>query len=172
MKTLFAMILSVFFISAVQVKAQNPDLAQVKANIEKMNETYDKAFVEGDYTTMDSFFADDAISMPSYHPMVKGKDAIMESDKKDMGNSGTKYQSFKTTPTDVYGSGDLVYEVGTYDVSFTPANTTTAMNDHGKYLNIWQKQSDGSWKIKVETWNTDVSPSTMAGAKSKDENTK
>jgi ketosteroid isomerase-like protein len=28
--------------------------------------------------------------------------------------------------------------------------------DQGKYLTIWEKQSDGSLKIKVEMWNTDV----------------
>jgi ketosteroid isomerase-like protein len=166
MKTLFGIVVLVFFICAVQVKAQNPDLSKVKANIEKMNDTYDKAFISGDYTTMNSFYTDDAIVMPSYHPMVKGKDAILESDKKDMGSMKT--ESFKTTPTDVYGSGDLVYEIGTYDISFTPPNTTTAMNDHGKYLNIWQKQGD-TWKIKVNTWNSDVNPMPMAGAKTKDD---
>jgi ketosteroid isomerase-like protein len=169
MKRLFGIIVLVFFISAVQIKAQNPDLSQVKANIEKMNETYDKAFVSGDYATMNSFYTDDAIMLPSYQPMIKGKDAILESDKKDMGTMKT--QSFKTTPTDVYGSGDMVYEIGTYEITFTPPNTTTAMNDHGKYLNIWQKQGD-TWKIKVNTWNSDVNPMPMAGAKSNDQNTK
>ena len=48
---------------------------------------------------------------------------------------------------------------------------TTEMTDHGKYMNVWQKQSDGSWKLKADTWNSDVNPRSMnqAGAKSKDD---
>jgi ketosteroid isomerase-like protein len=36
-----------------------------------------------------------------------------------------------------------------------PAKTTS---DHGKYLTIYQKQKDGSWKIKADMWNTDLNP--------------
>jgi ketosteroid isomerase-like protein len=32
------------------------------------------------------------------------------------------------------------------------------MNDAGKYVTIWEKQKDGSLKIKIETWNTDSNP--------------
>jgi ketosteroid isomerase-like protein len=32
------------------------------------------------------------------------------------------------------------------------------MEDHGKYLTVWEKQKDGSLKVKVETWNSDVDP--------------
>jgi len=35
------------------------------------------------------------------------------------------------------------------------------MEDHGKYLTIWEKQKDGSLKVKVETWNSDVNPAMM-----------
>jgi ketosteroid isomerase-like protein len=35
------------------------------------------------------------------------------------------------------------------------------MDDHGKYLTIWEKQKDGSLKIKIETWNSDVDPTSM-----------
>jgi ketosteroid isomerase-like protein len=35
------------------------------------------------------------------------------------------------------------------------------MDDHGKYLTIWEKQKDGSLKVKVETWNSDVQPMNM-----------
>jgi ketosteroid isomerase-like protein len=46
------------------------------------------------------------------------------------------------------------------------------MKDHGKYLNVWQKQSDGSWKLRADTWNSDVNPMSMnqAGTKPKDDN--
>jgi hypothetical protein len=35
------------------------------------------------------------------------------------------------------------------------------MDDRGKYLTIWEKQKDGSLKVKIETWNSDINPMSM-----------
>ena len=43
----------------------------------------------------------------------------------------------------------------------TMPNMDKPMEDHGKYLTIWEKQKDGSLKVKVETWNSDVDPMSM-----------
>jgi ketosteroid isomerase-like protein len=32
------------------------------------------------------------------------------------------------------------------------------MQDAGKYLTIWEQQSDGSLKVKLEMWNADSYP--------------
>ena len=40
-------------------------------------------------------------------------------------------------------------------------NMDKPMDDHGKYVTIWEKQKDWSLKIKVETWNSDVDPITI-----------
>jgi ketosteroid isomerase-like protein len=167
MRTRFGMMMCFVLLIAMNVMAQNNDMSDVRTKIENMNKDYDKAFLSKDYTTMNNYFTDDAISLPSYAPMVRGKDAILESDKKmDM---GTKYNSFTTTPTDVYGNNDIICEIGTYELSFNMTNQSTPMTDKGKYVNIWQKQSDGSLKIKTEIWNSDVNPMSMnqAGAKPK-----
>jgi ketosteroid isomerase-like protein len=101
--------------------------------------------------------------------MWRGKDAILEGNKKDF-ESGIKYHSFHARSTDVFGSGDITYEIGTYELTLTVPNMTNEIKDHGKYLNVWQKQSDGSLKLRADTWNSDVNPMSMnqADAKSKD----
>ena len=30
--------------------------------------------------------------------------------------------------------------------------------EEGKYLTVWEKQADGSLKVKLETWNSDTNP--------------
>ena len=170
MKALLSMLMIVFIFSGLNLLAQNNDLSQLRMNFEKMNEKFGKALLDGDYNTIASFYTDDAVSLPSYAPMWRGKDAILEGNKKDL--ESIKYHSFKGKTTDVFGSGDIIYEIGTYEISFTLPTMANEMNDHGKYLNVWQKQSDGSWKLKADTWNSDVNPMSMnqAGAKSKDDN--
>ncbi|MDR3668513.1 MAG: nuclear transport factor 2 family protein [Ignavibacteriaceae bacterium] len=173
MRSMLSLIIVGIILSAANLFAQSDYSSELKMNINKITDTYSKAMLSGDYNTIAGFFADDAIYLPAYNPTLHGKDAILESNKKDV-ESGMKYSTFKINSTDAFGSGDLVYEIGTFEVNFTVPNNTTAMNDHGKYLNIWQRQGNGSWKLKVETWNSDVNPMSMnqAGAKSKEDESK
>ena len=172
MKSMFGMLMVVFVFTTLNVFAQN-DMSTLKPYFEKMNNKFGQALMAGDYNTIASFYTDDALSLPSYEPMWRGKNAILEGNKKDA-ESGLKYTSFSARTTDVYGSGDITYEIGTYELSFTMPNKTTAMTDKGKYLNIWQKQNDGTWKLRADTWNSDMNPMSMnqAGAKTKDEGEK
>jgi len=52
-------------------------------------------------------------------------------------------------------SGDLAYSTGHYEMSFRGPDGKT-INDHGKYVTVWQKQSDGKWKVLVDAFNSDV----------------
>jgi ketosteroid isomerase-like protein len=51
---------------------------------------------------------------------------------------------------EVSKSGDLGYSTGTYSATF--GETT----DKGKYVTIWRKQSDGSWKVIEDMFNSDL----------------
>src|ERR1039457_2966524 len=131
MRSMLGMIMVGVILSAFSLFAQADYSSDLKMNIDKMTDTYSKAVLSGDYNTIVSFYADDAISLPSYEPILRGKNAILESNKKEV-ESGMKYTSFKLNSSDVFGSGDLVYEIGTFEVNFTLPNNSTAMNDHGK----------------------------------------
>ena len=54
-------------------------------------------------------------------------------------------------------SGDLAYTTGTYELSYSDSTGAT-MTDRGKYLEVWRKQSDGSWKMIAESFNSDEPP--------------
>jgi hypothetical protein len=36
--------------------------------------------------------------------------------------------------------------------------------DKGKYLTVWKKQADGSWKVLFDMFNSDLPPSLLAPA--------
>jgi len=75
-----------------------------------------------------------------------------------MRKGGFKIHSFDMNIADVWASGDIVCEVGTYTISLTLPGTDHPVNDNGKYLNVWRKNSDGKLKLKYEIWNTDMNP--------------
>ncbi|MDR3609370.1 MAG: SgcJ/EcaC family oxidoreductase, partial [Ignavibacteriaceae bacterium] len=136
-----------------------------------MNDKFSKAMVSGDYNTIASMYTDDAVSLQSYEPMWVGKDAITQGNKKDLTESGMKWSNLTGKTMQIFGTGDTKIEIGTFEATFTMPNSTTAMTDHGKYINVWQKQNDGTWKLRADTWNSDMNPYTsQAGAKPKDNN--
>ena len=156
MKTLFSkFLLFLFILSSAQLFAQE-DMSKMKQKIQEMNDVFSKAEVAGDDSVLLSFYADDAISLPSYSPMMKGKEVIKESMMKSKG--AYKMTEFKLTTLEVFGSGDLVYEIGKYNMAMTMQGMANSVKDEGKYLTIYEKQSDGTLKIKADMWNTDMNP--------------
>jgi ketosteroid isomerase-like protein len=134
--------------------------ADYKAKIEALNKEMTKNMLAGDREKLLGLYTDDAVSMPSYHPMEDGIAAIRKASD-EMAQSGVKYTSFLPVTLKVIPSGNLITEIGTYKVTLTVPNTDKPIEDHGKYVTIWEKQKDGSLKVKVETWNSDVDPMSM-----------
>ena len=68
------------------------------------------------------------------------------------------------SPIDVKASrsGDLAYTTGSYEMSFSDPSGAT-VTERGKYLEVWRKQADGSWKMTVESFNSDL-PFSDAGS--------
>jgi len=87
--------------------------------------------------------------IPPGGEMVKGKLAIEEMYKKLllMGMKDIVFTTFE-----VGGSGDIAYEIGKTKVSIQPEGQA-AMTDSTKYLVIWKRQADDTWKVQVDIWN-------------------
>ena len=134
--------------------------AEYKLKIEKINKEMTQYMLEGNAEKYLSLYTTDAISMPSYEPMLEGIAAIRKSNE-EMMKSGMKITSFQTVTVKVLVSGNMITEIGTYKMSMTMPGMDKPMEDHGKYITIWEKQKDGSLKVKIDTWNTDVNPMSM-----------
>lgn len=154
MKQLWSILFALIFISSL---AYTQDMDELQKEVQMLNDEYAKQMVSGDMTALWGYYAEDIISMPSYEPMMKGLDACKESAKK-MEEQGMKITAFSTTSTDVMQSGNLVVDIGTYKITMLVPQMDMPWDDYGKYMNIWEVQDDGSMKLKVETWNTDVNP--------------
>ena len=47
------------------------------------------------------------------------------------------------------------YTSGTTEMNFKDASGKTN-HDKGKYLTVWKKQADGSWKVLYDMFNSDL----------------
>jgi len=125
--------------------------------IENLNKEMTKNMLEGNLEKSLSMYTADAISMPSNEPMREGIAAIRKS-AEDMAKMDMKVTMFEPTTLKVIPDGKLITEIGTYKIKLTVPGMDQPVEDHGKYLTLWEKQTDGSLKVKVEIWNSDVNP--------------
>lgn len=156
MKTKSFTTLSVIFLFTCLVAFSQTDEA-LKQKIESINKEMAKAMMEGNYAQSLNYYAKDVISMPNNAKMIQGIEEIKKSNESMM-QAGVKMKSFETKTLQIKSNGNQVTEIGTYKLSMAIPGMPNDYEDHGKYLTIWEKQSDGSLKIKIEMWNTDVSP--------------
>jgi uncharacterized protein (TIGR02246 family) len=63
--------------------------------------------------------------------------------------------NFESTRAVASKGGDMVFTQGTYTMTMTNPKTKKPMSDKGKYLTIYGKQADGSWKAIADTFNSD-----------------
>jgi len=51
-------------------------------------------------------------------------------------------------------AGDLAYSAGTYALSYSDS-AGHRVTDQGKYLEVWRRQGDGTWRMIIESFNAD-----------------
>ena len=51
-------------------------------------------------------------------------------------------------------SGELGFTLGAYELSFNDPKGKP-VSDKGKYVTVWRKQADGTWKVVVDEFNSD-----------------
>jgi ketosteroid isomerase-like protein len=135
-------------------ESQNAD---VKDKISKINKEMAQAMVSGNSEKALSYYAEDAISMPDNNKMIEGKEGIRKSNQ-EMLSSGMKVKSFEVNTVNTLACENMIIEIGKFKISYTIPGMPDAMEEEGKYITVWDQQSDGSLKIKLETWNSDTNP--------------
>ena len=92
----------------------------------------------------------DAIVMAPHAAAVEGHQAIIA-----FWQAFPPISDFKQQSLEMEGFGDLAYLRDQYSVAVTlPGNVV--FRDTGKVITIYRKQTDGSWKIFREIWNSDL----------------
>ena len=98
-----------------------------------------------------SWFADDAVTLSNAKAPVKGRSAIAAS----ANWSPAEYQLTWTPQAAMMApSGDMGYTWGHYEGKSKDAagNPVTVS---GRYMTIWRKEPDGSWKVVLDSSNNE-----------------
>lgn len=131
-------------------RMKNIDLALI---YELWNE-YGSAVHDGDLERWMALWVDDGKRMAPNAPASIGLEQIRAA-------AGPLFdlfifEAFRVSPDEVQILGDRAYAHGTFAYSMTPKEGGDLIEDNGKFLTILQKQADGSWKIEIDCFNSDL----------------
>ena len=153
--------------SAARDASETDTRAADEAALRKLDDEWSKAAGAKDLEKTVSYYTDDALVMPPNSPVLQGKDAARAMWKSMFAVPGFG-GGWKATRVEVAKSSDLGWTSGPYEITETDASGKP-MTDKGKYLAVWKKQADGSWKCVADIFNTDLPPASAPPALKKSE---
>lgn len=101
-----------------------------------------------------SFVTENAVWLPSNAERIDGRAGVREMILQ-LTQAEDVSIDWKATSIEVATDGKLAYVIGTYEYSLKDAEGNP-VSDRGKFVNIWKKQADGSWKAAVGIGNSDL----------------
>ena len=103
-----------------------------------------------------AFYDENAELLPVAEPVVVGREAIRREWADIFGIPGFA-STANLTRVEVSADGTLAYTRGTYETTMTGSDRRPTV-EVGKWVTVWRRSSDGSWRIVQDITNTDAPP--------------
>lgn len=126
------------------------DRTQLQEAIEAVNAQFMEAVRAGDAAAMAAFYTEDVTLLPPEAEMVQGLAAVQEMWATIFVEGGF---TLNHSTLSVDGVGEFAYEIGTW--SMPTGEGEGGAVEQGKYLVVWKRGADGSWKLHADIWNSD-----------------
>ena len=158
----FYVLIALLAVSVAALAAGKSALEANKRALIKAEADFEKARAEKGLEGWLSFFADDTLDLSSGAPIATGKDAM----RKRLASHWDKNVVLKWQPVkvDVAKSGDIAYTAGNWQIPLADKRSNKRQIITGKYLTVWKRQKDGSWKVVADLGNQDPMPAPASSA--------
>jgi ketosteroid isomerase-like protein len=128
-------------------RAPSVDLVAERAKLLDIERGFSRESVDkGMAVAFRDHLAEDAVELAAGQP-VRGREAIAKALEEAPGGPRTQLE---WAPEDGTVSGDLGYTWGHYTL------TTNGESRHGKYLSVWRRGQDGTWKVIADIGTPDT----------------
>jgi len=125
----------------------------VRKAIFALDRAWSRSVATHDLKKILNYYSSDAVMLPPNAPLAKSAKEIhdnwvpLAADGAVVTWAGSKVVVSK--------SCDMAYIYGSYKLSLQEPGGKS-VKDHGKFLEVWQKQVNGSWKCSADMFNTDL----------------
>ena len=124
------------------------DAEEDRAAIAAASRTFSAAFMAGDTATIGALYTEDAVLLPPTGN-VQGNDRIRAFFAPA---EGRRQIAHTLTSESLLIDGDLAIDIGRWE-STTQRDGAEARTSSERYLVVWQRQADGSWKLAYDAWH-------------------
>jgi len=144
----------VLSLSLAACKEKAPDTTADAQAIKDGEATWVKDWQAKDADKITSHYAPDAVLLITGMPAMKGTDAI-KSGLGGMLKDPHLSLTFSPNLVVVAKSDDIAYTQGVYTMTYTEPKTGLTLIEKGKYVTVYKKQDDGTWKAVEDIDNAD-----------------
>jgi uncharacterized protein (TIGR02246 family) len=126
----------------------------VRGQIEQAAARFSDAFNRGDAPALAAMYDTGGVVLAPNAPPMHGRQNI------EAFWAGARQQGFRTLSLavdSVEPIGNHAIELGRYSLVIQPPGQAE-MTDRGKYMVLWKRQADGSWKLYRDMFNTSMPP--------------
>ncbi len=126
-------------------------MTTARDSIEAILKTFSKSLNGGDAAGVAAYYTDDAALVPPDAARIDGRAGIqgvwqglIDADIRDI--------ALTTQEVDVFG--DVANEVGTISAT-APGEDGSRVQLAGKYVAVWKRGDDSTWRLHRDIWNFD-----------------
>jgi uncharacterized protein (TIGR02246 family) len=101
-----------------------------------------------------SYYSDDAAVLMPNEPAIVGIDNIKAALRLMLSDKNFAL-TFQSTRAEASRGGDFVYTIGNYSQTMSGPKGKKPITEKGKFLTVFKKQADGSWKAVADMWSSD-----------------
>ncbi len=142
--------LILLFWGAAACAAQSPSDAEAAAEIRSAMQDWAAAVQAEDVARSVSFVTDDARLVPPNEPVVSGREAIEQWAREF--HAAVTVEEVNPMVDSVRVAGDWAVCHGAWAMRLSVDGES--MIDTTRYVTIWEREPDGSWKVAYDTWNS------------------
>jgi len=130
------------------------------AAIHELEDEFLAAHAFNDGVKLAYFYTDDALLIPPDEPIVRGKQAIAEWYENEF-KKAPPIENPEVTLEDIEVCGNLAFIRGDFILKFESETADKPIIQNLRFISIWQRQPDDTWKFYCDIWNTNDPPASM-----------
>lgn len=137
------------------MSANEADIESAKAAIQALNQQWEINFENHDAAGLVALFTEDCVRMPQGGPATVGRPALEAAYRQDFAEVWKTQAKVRLNAEEVIISGEYAFARGTDTLVQVQDGRQVLDGETGKWLFIFHRQPDGTWKYHWSTFNTD-----------------
>ena len=120
--------------------------------IQSLSDRYGVVVTEADVDGFLDLLTEDAVLMPPNGDMLVGKESIRPLLESAFDRDSNTFFEERTTPSEIQVAGRWAFDRGITTIRTGPKDGAIVERTN-KYIRIWERQADRSWKLARVIWN-------------------